>query len=292
MLMTPAGWLGWPANLAPAAQLFAQVYKTAGSSPFIKGLATNVANYNALSAVTPDPITQGNPNYDEIHYINVRTSPLPSFALANRAISLGSRAAAAVPGLPRDVRRRPGPRRPAEPPPAVGRLVQHQGRRLRHPPDDEHGLVLHRLHRLGQARRRVRRHLQLLVAALRLDLLARECPALRSPADLSDTVPCSPMLRSPRRRLAPGSRPTSRRWSLLPTHHFKCLRWCGSLKTAESESVLCCGSNVYFVCYSCTKYESGFCIIIAACVQCSAEIREASMHTCSARFDANTCTGK
>ncbi|TCD70977.1 Exoglucanase 3 [Steccherinum ochraceum] len=65
-----AGWLGWPANLTPAAQLFSQVYKNAGSSPFIKGLATNVANYNALSAATPDPITQGDANYDELHYIN------------------------------------------------------------------------------------------------------------------------------------------------------------------------------------------------------------------------------
>ncbi|KAI0784368.1 cellobiohydrolase II [Abortiporus biennis] len=65
-----AGWLGWPANLSPAAQLFAKVYKDAGSSPFIKGLATNVANYNALQAASPDPITQGNSNYDEIHYIN------------------------------------------------------------------------------------------------------------------------------------------------------------------------------------------------------------------------------
>lgn len=36
-----AGWLGWPANLTPAAQLFAQVFKDAGSSPFIKGLATS-----------------------------------------------------------------------------------------------------------------------------------------------------------------------------------------------------------------------------------------------------------
>ncbi|KAH8099595.1 cellobiohydrolase II [Cristinia sonorae] len=64
-----AGWLGWPANLTPAAQLFAQVYKDAGSSPFLKGLATNVANYNALSVATPDPITQGDPNFDELHYI-------------------------------------------------------------------------------------------------------------------------------------------------------------------------------------------------------------------------------
>ena len=44
-----AGWLGWPANLTPAAQLFADIYKNAGSPAFLRGLATNVANYNALS---------------------------------------------------------------------------------------------------------------------------------------------------------------------------------------------------------------------------------------------------
>lgn len=83
-----AGWLGWPANLTPAAQMFAQLYKDAGSPSFVRGLATNVANYNALSksvvsldvssrlmfsiaAASPDPVTQGNSNYDEIHYINV-----------------------------------------------------------------------------------------------------------------------------------------------------------------------------------------------------------------------------
>ncbi|KAF8892435.1 cellobiohydrolase [Infundibulicybe gibba] len=65
-----AGWLGWPANLSPAANLFIQLYKNAGSPSFVRGLATNVANYNALSASSPDPITQGNSNYDEIHYIN------------------------------------------------------------------------------------------------------------------------------------------------------------------------------------------------------------------------------
>ncbi|PSR83042.1 hypothetical protein PHLCEN_2v5846 [Hermanssonia centrifuga] len=64
-----AGWLGWPANLGPAAQLFSQVWTNAGKSPFIKGLATNVANYNALVAASPDPITQGDPNYDELLYI-------------------------------------------------------------------------------------------------------------------------------------------------------------------------------------------------------------------------------
>ena len=36
-----SGWLGWPANLQPAAQLFAQVWSQAGKSPFIRGLATS-----------------------------------------------------------------------------------------------------------------------------------------------------------------------------------------------------------------------------------------------------------
>jgi cellulose 1,4-beta-cellobiosidase len=66
-----AGWLGWPANLTPAAQLFAQLYSDAGKPQMLRGIATNVANYNALNAGSPDPITQGNPNYDEMLYINV-----------------------------------------------------------------------------------------------------------------------------------------------------------------------------------------------------------------------------
>ncbi|KAF9566315.1 cellobiohydrolase II [Agrocybe pediades] len=73
-----AGWLGWPANLTPAAQLFSNLYKSAGSPQFVRGLATNVANYNALSAATPDKVTQGNPNYDEIHYINALAPVLAS----------------------------------------------------------------------------------------------------------------------------------------------------------------------------------------------------------------------
>ncbi|KAG9226242.1 hypothetical protein CCMSSC00406_0005153 [Pleurotus cornucopiae] len=73
-----AGWLGWPANLTPAAQLFAQLYKDAGSPKFVRGLATNVANFNALRASSPDPITQGNQNYDEIHYIEALAPALSS----------------------------------------------------------------------------------------------------------------------------------------------------------------------------------------------------------------------
>ncbi|KAJ7256468.1 cellobiohydrolaseII [Mycena haematopus] len=73
-----AGWLGWPANLTPAAQLFSSLYKSAGSPSFVRGLATDVANYNSLTTNSPDPITQGNPNYDELLYINALAPALQS----------------------------------------------------------------------------------------------------------------------------------------------------------------------------------------------------------------------
>ncbi|KAF4977886.1 hypothetical protein FZEAL_5660 [Fusarium zealandicum] len=65
-----AGWLGWPANQGPAAQLFAGVYKDAGKPAALRGLATNVANYNAWSISTPPSYTQGNAIFDEKRYIN------------------------------------------------------------------------------------------------------------------------------------------------------------------------------------------------------------------------------
>ncbi|CZS88003.1 probable exoglucanase-6A precursor [Rhynchosporium graminicola] len=65
-----AGWLGWPANVGPAATLFADLYKAAGSPKAVRGLATNVANYNAFSIATCPSYTQGNTNCDESRYIN------------------------------------------------------------------------------------------------------------------------------------------------------------------------------------------------------------------------------
>lgn len=65
-----AGWLGWPANQQPAANLFAEVFKAAGSPAAVRGLATNVANYNAWSVATCPSYTQGNSVCDEKRYIN------------------------------------------------------------------------------------------------------------------------------------------------------------------------------------------------------------------------------
>jgi cellulose 1,4-beta-cellobiosidase len=70
-----AGWLGWSANLSPAAQLFAQVYKNASEPAALRGLATNVANYNAWTISSPPSYTSGDSNYDEQLYVHA-LSPL------------------------------------------------------------------------------------------------------------------------------------------------------------------------------------------------------------------------
>ena len=36
-----AGWLGWPANIQPAATLFGQLYSGAGKPAAVRGLATS-----------------------------------------------------------------------------------------------------------------------------------------------------------------------------------------------------------------------------------------------------------
>jgi cellulose 1,4-beta-cellobiosidase len=65
-----AGWLGWDANLAPAAKLFAQIWSDAGKPKSLRGLVTNVANYNGYDTTTAPSYTQGNKNYNEKLYIN------------------------------------------------------------------------------------------------------------------------------------------------------------------------------------------------------------------------------
>lgn len=50
--------------------MYAQVYKDAGSPAAVRGLATNVANYNAWSISTCPSYTSPNANCDEKRYIN------------------------------------------------------------------------------------------------------------------------------------------------------------------------------------------------------------------------------
>ncbi|QKX55097.1 uncharacterized protein TRUGW13939_02189 [Talaromyces rugulosus] len=74
-----AGWLGWEANLTPAAQLFAEVYTNASSPAALRGLATNVANYNAWTIDSCPSYTSGDSNCDEQDYVNA-IAPLLSAA--------------------------------------------------------------------------------------------------------------------------------------------------------------------------------------------------------------------
>lgn len=56
------GWLGWPANIGPAADLFASIYTAAGKPKALRGIATDVSNYNAYQLATAPSYTQSNPS--------------------------------------------------------------------------------------------------------------------------------------------------------------------------------------------------------------------------------------
>ncbi|PVF92731.1 cellulase [Serendipita vermifera] len=55
-----------PAYIAPTATLFTKIWTDAGKSSYLRGIATNVAGYNALIT----GVTSPNGVYDELHYIN------------------------------------------------------------------------------------------------------------------------------------------------------------------------------------------------------------------------------
>ena len=59
------GWLGWPANIGPAATMYGKVFTDAGSPPQLRGLAVNTANYNGWSLATCPSYTTPNINCDE-----------------------------------------------------------------------------------------------------------------------------------------------------------------------------------------------------------------------------------
>ncbi|KAF8507392.1 cellulase [Gautieria morchelliformis] len=64
-----SGWLGWPANLSPAAQLYGKVLSGAGINATVRGLATDVSSFNLLRGAE-DKAAAPNPNYNEELYIN------------------------------------------------------------------------------------------------------------------------------------------------------------------------------------------------------------------------------
>ena len=77
------GWLGWTANLPGAAKLFSEIRAAAGSPPQLRGLATNVSNYNAWSLATCPAYTTTNTNCDEKRYITAMVSALAAEGWTN-----------------------------------------------------------------------------------------------------------------------------------------------------------------------------------------------------------------
>jgi cellulose 1,4-beta-cellobiosidase len=68
-----AGWLGWDANLGPAAKLFSEIYNAAEKPAAVRGLVTNVSNYNAWkfgNGGTCPAIAESNKVCDEYRYVN------------------------------------------------------------------------------------------------------------------------------------------------------------------------------------------------------------------------------
>ncbi|KAF8665661.1 hypothetical protein AX16_000114 [Volvariella volvacea WC 439] len=62
------GWLGWNDNLAPTATLFAEVLRNAGPGARVRGLATNVSNYNHYNSTNREPYTEWNNSWNEQLY--------------------------------------------------------------------------------------------------------------------------------------------------------------------------------------------------------------------------------
>lgn len=56
--------------MPPAAKLWIDMYTQAGKPASVRGLATNVANYNAFEIATAPAYTTPNTNFDEKKYIN------------------------------------------------------------------------------------------------------------------------------------------------------------------------------------------------------------------------------
>ncbi|KAG2019603.1 cellobiohydrolase II-I [Coprinopsis cinerea AmutBmut pab1-1] len=66
------GWLGWNDNLRPSAEIYREVLDLAREitpGARVRGLATNVSNYNPYKTQAREPYTEWNNSYDEWNYV-------------------------------------------------------------------------------------------------------------------------------------------------------------------------------------------------------------------------------
>ncbi len=118
-----AAWLGWPDNLGPTADILAEIVnraKVINPAAAVRGVATNVSNYNGLGTST-------NYGYDELDYVR-NLAPLLTVSPRERSnlllllteVIVGARAS-------RPLHRRPRSFRTTGLPAKWRRLVQQQG---------------------------------------------------------------------------------------------------------------------------------------------------------------------
>lgn len=98
-----AAWLGWPDNLGPTADVLAEIVnraKVINPTAAVRGVATNVSNYNGLGTST-------NYGYDELDYVR-NLAPLLTVSPQDGNDLLFSLTEALVgPRAPRPLHRRP-----------------------------------------------------------------------------------------------------------------------------------------------------------------------------------------
>src|SRR5690606_27153092 len=64
-----AGWLGWEANQRRMVDLVAEALEMAGGTSRIRGFASNVSNYNAISGDFGKRLEPSNPAANELEYV-------------------------------------------------------------------------------------------------------------------------------------------------------------------------------------------------------------------------------
>ncbi len=80
-----AGWLGWEANQRRMGKLVKQVLDMAGGVDRIRGFATNVANYNALSGDWGQRLESSNPSSNELTYVDMLSQTLTDVGIVDKA---------------------------------------------------------------------------------------------------------------------------------------------------------------------------------------------------------------
>ena len=79
-----AGWTGWNGNRPKLAQLFGDVLRRAGGAQKIRGFATNVSNYNTLTAAEGRRLGPTNPCPDELTYVTQMADELRRAGVTNK----------------------------------------------------------------------------------------------------------------------------------------------------------------------------------------------------------------